>query len=759
MTSSSVTGPGESFPDRIGPYRILGLLGEGGMGVVYEADETGSVRRRVALKVIRAGFATREVVARFEAERQALALMDHAGIAKVLHAGETNEGQPYVVMELVRGMPLTTYCDYHRLRLEQRVDLFIQVCHAVQHAHQKGVIHRDLKPSNILVVEEDGIPRPKIIDFGIAKAVGRPLTENTLITNVGVALGTAAYMSPEQAEGAGLDVDTRADIYSLGVILYELLVGKLPIDPETMGYHAFLVRLASREWQVPLPSARYAALEYERTTISHLRRTDPDRLVRDLHGDLDWIVLLALEPDRARRYPTANALLLDLQRARADEPVAARPPSAAYRVRKFVRRHRTGVVTAAMAVLALVSSAVLATVGLVRARQAEQRAAAEAEAARSVTDFVVELFAVFDRESPRGTVPAGDITARELLARGAVRARSELAAQPEQRGRILHTIGDAYLSLGLFTDALAQLEAAREAREAVLPADSPELANTYYAMGQAARALSQYDAADSNFAKALAIREARYGASSTEAAQIQAAIALVRWRQGRLAEAESLYLRVVRIDDASLEPDDPRLARDLMGLGIIYWAQGRPAEAEPMMKRSLEVRERKLGPDHPELASVLNNLGAVNYSLGRYEDALEHYGRTRSIYQRTLDPDHPNVAAVLNNIGESQWRLGRLSEAEPLLRRALEIKQTRLAATDPSLAVTLHALGGVLQGRGDLRGAEDALRRALELRVRAYPSGNANITETASALAQLLRASGRQGEADAIARRYVGTAG
>lgn len=742
------------FPERIGPYRILGLLGEGGMGIVYEADETGSVRRRVAIKVIRAGFATREVVARFEAERQALALMDHAGIAKVLNAGETDAGLPYVVMELVRGMPLTTYCDYHRLTVQQRVDIFIQVCHAVQHAHQKGVIHRDLKPSNILVVEEDGIPRPKIIDFGIAKAVGRPLTENTLITNVGVALGTAAYMSPEQAEGAGLDVDTRADIYSLGVILYELLVGKLPIDPETMGYHAFLVRLASREWTIPLPSARYAALEYERTTISHLRRTDPDRLIRDLHGDLDWIVLVALEPDRARRYPTANALLLDLQRARADEPVAARPPSAAYRVRKFVRRHRAGVVTAAMAVLVLATSAVLATVGLVRARQAERRAEAEAEAARSVTDFVVQLFAVFDRESPRGTVPAGDITARELLARGALRAQSELAAQPEQRGRILHTIGDAYLSLGLFTDAITQLEAAKAARESVLASDSPDLAATYYALGQAARALGQYETADSNFAKALHIREAQHGVNSSESAQVLAAMGLVRWRQGRFAEAESLYLRVVRIDDASLEPDDPRLARDLMGLGIIYLARGRFQDAELYLKRALEVREAKLGPDHPELASVLNNLGATYYFLERYDEALEHYGRTLGIYERTLDPDHPNMASVLNNIGESQWRLGRLQEAEPLLRRALAIKEARLPATDPSLAVTLHALGGVMRGRGDVRGAEAALRRALELRANAYPAGNPNTVESARALADLLRGSGRRTEADAIERRY-----
>lgn len=743
------------IPERIGPYRILDVLGEGGMGVVYEADETGSVRRRVALKVIRAGFATREIVTRFEAERQAMALMDHAGIAKVLAAGETEQGLPYVVMELVRGMPLTTYCDTHRLTITQRVDLFIQVCHAVQHAHQKGVIHRDLKPSNILVVEVDGEPRPKIIDFGIAKAVGGRLTEHTLITHAGVALGTAAYMSPEQAEGAGLDVDTRTDIYALGVILYELLVGKLPMDPDALGYHAFLAGLASREWQLPLPSVRYGELQYEKSTVAHLRRTDPERLQRDLSGDLDLIVLHALEPDRGRRYPTANALVLDLQRARDFEPISARAPSAAYRVGKFVRRHRAGVAAAALALTALMVGSVFTTVGLVRARRAEERSRVQAAAAQSVTDFVAGLFGVFDAEQLGNAVPAGDVTARELLARGAERARIELAAQPEQRGRILHTIGRAYLSLGLFPDAIAQLQDAARAREAALPADAPELFDTYYALGQAHRARGEWAPAESLFRRVLEAREAAHGVNSAESSLPLGALALVRWRQGELPAAESLFLRAVHINEASLAPDDLRLARDLMGLGIVYWSQGRLDDAEPMMRRALEVRESKLGAFHPELASVNNNLGAVYYSMGRYGDALRHYERTRAIYERTLDPDHPNVASVLNNIGETQWKLGDLREAEALLRRALAIKEARLVPTDPSIAVTLHALGGVQSARGDRRTAEGYWRRALDIRARAYPRGHPAVSETARALAELLRASGRSSDASAIERRHL----
>jgi eukaryotic-like serine/threonine-protein kinase len=725
------------------------------MGIVYEADDTGPVRRRVALKVIRAGYATREVIARFDAERQALALMDHPGIAKVLAAGTTEHGLPYVVMELVRGVPLTTYCDTHRLTVRQRVDLCIQVCLAVQHAHQKGIIHRDLKPSNILVVDEEGGPRPKVIDFGIAKAVGGRLTDDTLITNAGVALGTAAYMSPEQAEGNGLDVDTRTDIYSLGVILYELLVGKLPMDPVAMGYHAFLAGLASREFQVPLPSVRFSALDHERTSIAHLRRSDPERLKREIAGDLGWIVLHALEPDRGRRYPSASAMLLDLQRSLVDEPITARPPSAVYRVGKFVRRHRVGVAAGALAVSALVVSTVLASIGLVQARRSEERAQVEAAAARSVTDFVVGLFGVFDPEQFRSPVPAGDIPARELLGRGAERARIELADQPEQRGRILHTIGRAYISLGLFPDALAQLQDAARAREAALPPNAPELIDTYYALGQVYRSMSDWAPADSMFRLVLKAREAAHGVGSPETSMPIGAMALLYWRKGEYAAAESLFQQAVRINEASMAPDDLRLARDLMGLGIVHWSQQRYADAEPSMRRALEIREAQLGPYHPELASGNNNLGAVYFSLARYDDALRHYERTRAIFERTLDAEHPNMAAVLNNIGEIHWKRGRPAEAEPLLRRALAIKEARLAATDPSVAVTLVALGGVMRDRGDARSAEAYLRRALDIRVRAYGSGHPSVVEVGRSLVELLRATGQGAAADVVERQHL----
>ncbi|MBA3891200.1 MAG: serine/threonine protein kinase, partial [Gemmatimonadaceae bacterium] len=388
---TDVSGPGQRA-ERIGPYRILQVLGEGGMGIVYEAEETDSVRRRVALKVVRDRHASKEVLARFEVERQALAVMNHPAIAKVFAAGTTPDGQPYFAMELVRGLPFTQYCDEHRLSVRERLELFIAVCHGVQHAHQKGVIHRDIKPSNILVTEADGVPEPRIIDFGIAKALGQQLTDLTLITQFGHAVGTAAYMSPEQAESNGADIDTRSDVYSLGVLMYEMLVGELPSDPGTMGLHAYLARLMARETDPPTPSDRIGSTSLDPTIVAKARSTDLPRLQRDLRGDLDWIVMKAMDPDRNRRYVTANALAVDLQRYLSNEPITARPPTAMYRLGKLVRRNRIATIGAALGLVAILAGAAFSTVGMVRARRAEHVAAQEAAAARQVTDFLINIF-------------------------------------------------------------------------------------------------------------------------------------------------------------------------------------------------------------------------------------------------------------------------------------------------------------------------------------------------------------------------------
>ncbi len=753
MQPTDVTGVSSQaqHPDTIGPYKIIRVLGEGGMGTVYEAAETGAVRRNVALKIVRVGLNSHEVRARFEAERQALALMDHAGIAKVLQAGETPEGEPFFAMELVKGMCLTDYCDVKRLSTNQRLELFAAVCHAVQHAHQKGVIHRDLKPSNVLVTEQDGKPQPKVIDFGIAKALGLQLTDSTLVTRAGFAVGTASYMSPEQAESSGIDVDTRSDIYSLGVILYELLVGRLPVEPSGQGIHAFIARLASGETNAPRPSARFTGLGKFRATIAHARRTDPEHLGRDLKGDLDWIVMKALDFDRSRRYESAFAMAMDIERFLIHQPVSARPPTPVYRLRKFVRRNRVGVAATSAAVLALVIGAVFTAVGMVRATRAEAAAANEAAAARQVSDFLVDLFRVSDPGESRGNA----VTARELLDRGAQKSLVDLSGRPELQGRMMQTIGTAYVGLGLYGAAQSQLEQALRARERALGPTNVAVAETELSLGDAIRDHGDAASADSHYARALRIRETALGREDPAVARVLASIAGLRWQQGRNAEAETLYKRVLAIDQRKLSADDTVLAKDFASIGVVYWATGRYADAETNMRRGLAIQERRLGPEHPRLASTLNNLGGVYWSEGRYGDALPLYERVRAIFERTFDPMHPNVAMILNNLGETYWKLGRYAEAEPAFRRALKIKEARMKPGHPSIAVTLNGLAGLLRDAGGRTAeSEAAYKRALRIREAALGPGDPKVAETVGDYAQLLRGTGRAQEADALVKQY-----
>jgi eukaryotic-like serine/threonine-protein kinase len=734
------------LPERIGPYRILQVLGEGGMGVVYEAEETGAVRRRVALKVVRAGRDQRDVIARFETERQALAVMNHPAIAKVLHAGSTESGQPYFAMELVKGLPITEYCDTHRLPVRQRVELFIAVCQAVQHAHQKGVIHRDLKPSNVLIAEQDGAPQPKIIDFGIAKAVGSPLTDRTLVTQFGQMIGTAAYMSPEQADSAAVDVDTRADIYSLGVMLFELLVGRLPTDPAKLGVNAFLARLAAGDTSPPTPSAMLQTLGHAQTHVAASRRTEPAGLRRELKGDLDWIVMKAMEPERTRRYETANGLANDLRRHLANEPVVARPRSARYRFVKFVRRHRAAVITAGAVSVAVIASAILATVGFVRATRAERLAAQEAAAAKQVTNFLVDLFRTADPGQSRGDT----LTAREILDWGASRVTTELAQQPVLQARIMYTLGTVQEALGLLDPAREMLEKARSIRERALGPNDPAVAEALTALGDVAREKGNYDDADGFYQRALAIRHTPPGTETVDLTTTLGGLAALRYKQGRIADAESLYQRVVGLDERLRTPDDPRLARDLRGLAAVFYATQRYDQAQPLFQRTLDIQERVLGPDHYDVAGTLQNLGAVAWQLGHYDEALRLYDRARPIVEKTLGPTHSRFAEILNNLGETYWKLKRYNEAEPLLRHALAIKEQVLTSGNPSVAITLNALAGVLRDTGRSGESEALYHRTLTIRDRFPGPNNDALRETLHDYAELLRRVGRAREAAAL---------
>jgi len=742
--------PPTPAPETIGPYRILGVLGEGGMGTVYEAAETGPVRRRVALKIVRAGLNSREVLARFALERQALALMNHEGIAKVYHAGETERGEPYFAMELVHGLPITDYCDTQRLNPRQRLELFSTVCLAVQHAHQKGVIHRDLKPSNIIVTEQDGVARAKVIDFGIAKALSAPLTDFTLVSRLGEPLGTALYMSPEQAESSGLDVDTRTDIYSLGVILFELLVGEPPMAPRGEAIHVFMARLAARRTDPPTPSSRLTTLGTGSEAVAYARHTDPDSLRRQLRGDIDWIVVRALDPDRTRRYDSAAALSADIARHLANEPVTARAPSRSYRLRKFVMRHPVAVPLATAAVLAIATSASFAVAGLVRARRAEQLAQQEAAAARSVTNFLIGLFAPDDGT---GEVNGAQLTARQLLDRGAARASRELANQPLLRGRILQSVGKAYATLGLYDEARTQLDEALAARTRAQGATSLPVAETELELAGVTSSHGDLTAADGHYARALAIRESLLGPQHPLVARAVYGIGALRSAQGRLDEAETAYRRALRIDEGSAA-DSAAIAEDLMGLAVVTWQRKRFAEAETLMKRSVTVEEQHLGADNADPSS-LNNLAALYWSTGRYADALPLQERVRRTFERTLEPSHPNIATAYSNLAETYWKLGRFAEAESLFRRSIAMKEKRLAPGNPSLAITLQSMGGLLHDEGKLPEAEAAYRRALDIRVHALGPKNGDVRETSTALAALLRARGQAREADSLTTLYA----
>jgi non-specific serine/threonine protein kinase/serine/threonine-protein kinase len=729
---------------------VLGVLAQGGMGLVYVAEQSEPVRRRVALKVIKAGMDTREVVARFEAERQALAVMDHPSIAKVFDGGATADGRPYFVMELVKGIPITEYCDTHRLSTRERLLLFVDVCHAVQHAHQKGVIHRDLKPSNVLVMLQDGKPVPKVIDFGIAKALAQPLTERSLLTEVGRTIGTPAYMSPEQADPSALDVDTRTDIYSLGVMLFELLVGRLPLDPLEVGLAIYLMRLAHREMSLSTPSAKLSTLGNAAGTVSMQRRSDPRSLRRELRGDLDWIVMKALDPDRTRRYETVNGLAMDITRHLHDEPVTARPPSALYRLGRFARRNRLAVSAGAIVAAALVVGLSVAAIGLVRARRAETLARQEAETSRQVASFLTGLFRVSDPSEARGN----SVTAREILDRGAERIRGDLAAQPLVQAQLMHTMGMVYREMGLFSQAQPLLEQAIATRRALVAEDDPDLQATLLDLARLEQQQGRFADAEALYRATLSLRERTGGPNAPSLMLPLSALGGMLVTRGRYPEAESLLTRAIALREKNPAPADADYARTLRHLASAYASEGRYADAEPAFRRVLAMSERIAGPDHPDVGRALNNLGTVYYELKRYDEAEQFYLRAEANLSRALGADHPNIASININLGEIAWRRHRLPDAEMRLRRALAILQKKgVDPSFPSIATAELDLANVLRDAGRLAESESHYRTALQIRETAFGHETPRVAEALTEYARMLRLRNRVAEAERLEAR------
>ncbi len=710
---SSAAAPGPGGLEQIGPYRLLRQIGEGGMGEVYEAEQFEPIRRKVALKIVKRGMDTEEFVARFESERQALALMDHPCIAKVFDAGASERGRPYFVMEFVEGIPITDYCDARRLTLRQRLELFIQVCEGVQHAHQKAIIHRDIKPTNVLVTEVDGRPVPKIIDFGVAKAMDQSLTDLTVQTNLGQLVGTPAYMSPEQADLDGRGIDTRTDVYALGVLLYELLVSERPFskeDFENVGFQEVLRKI--REDEPPRPSARVTTMTTSLDAAARDRGCEPSGLRKRLRGDLDWITMKALEKDRTRRYDTANGLALDIQRHLQDQPVLAGPPSKAYTVRKFVKRHRTGVVAGGFVAVAVLLGIAGTTVGLIRAVRAERTAVLEATAATQVSDFLVDLFEVSDPDRSRGST----ITAREILDAGATRVESELAGQPQTQARLMTTIGKVYRNLGLYEEAGPLLQTALDLRRQELGRDDPSVSATLIELADLDILLARYDEAETRLREAMALMERRPDEDRLALARSISDLASVYRRQGRYDASRPLYERARDLRIAVLGPDHPEVADSLNGLAILAWNEGDYVAAEDLYKQALAIWEKAYGENHADVAKGLNNLGLLYHQLNRVEEAKDNYRRAISIYEKVLGPTHPRLGTAVNNLALLYQLEGRNDEAAALYQRALAIREKAVGSDHPDVAQTLNNLANLYRDQGKYDLAEPLYRRALAIR-------------------------------------------
>ena len=723
-------GPGSS----IGKYKLLQQIGEGGMGIVYMAEQEQPVRRRVALKILKPGMDSGQVIARFEAERQALAMMDHQNIAKVLDAGTTEQGLPYFVMELVHGTPITKYCEEQKLGVRDRLYLFVQVCHAIQHAHQKGVIHRDIKPTNVLVTSYDGVPVPKIIDFGVAKAIGQPLTQRTLFTNFGTLIGTLEYMAPEQAEMNAFGVDTRSDIYSLGVLLYELLTGTTPIERQELKTAAFGEVLRKiREEDPPLPSTRLTTVN---RAVGDPKQIElPERLARLVRGELDWIVMRCLEKDRSRRYVTAHELADDIKRYLNDEPVSASPPSAWYRIRKFSRRHKVWIAAGTSVAAALLIGLGAATVGFIRADTERQRAEQEhieaekqkgiaqrneadarrqAEKAGAVSRFLQDLFML-----PNNSQLESEMPVRALFDRAAqALERDGVQRDPETEAAIRNVLGAAYSGLGLYGAAEPQLRIGLEIRERELGPKHPEVAVSLYSLADMFIRKRELSTAEPLLRRALEIRVAAFGPDHPLVADTLDRLAFVCASQNNVSEATAFNDRALAIRQRIFGEQSRPVANSLYGRAISLGHQGKYREAEETAQRALEQYTLLDGAESSSVARAYNLIGNLFADQKKNEEAQAAYRRSLEISRKVKGDKHPDLLTGLANLAAV---LDPVEERDELRAIGIEQLTIRLERVNSELKLRPESHNLILERAdvherlGHFKEAAEDLKRALAL--------------------------------------------
>ncbi len=707
--------PREQEGQVVGRYKLLQPVGEGGFGTVWMAEQREPVKRRVAFKIIKLGMDTRQVIARFEAERQALALMDHPNIAKVLDAGATETGRPYFVMEYIKGVPILEYCDKEKLDTRARLSLFTQVCQAIQHAHQKGIIHRDIKPGNVLVTMHDGVPVPKVIDFGIAKATSGELTQKTLFTEHRQLIGTPAYMSPEQAEMSGLDIDTRSDIYSLGVLLYELLTGTTPFetgDLMSKGY-AEMMRII-REVEPARPSTRLGSLGDTATRTAEQRRApDPVRLSLMIRGDLDWIVMKCLEKDRTRRYDTASGLAADIQRHLSDEPVTAGPPTAVYRAKKFVRRHRGRVIAGVVVLAVLVTGIIGTTVGLVwalREKEAADRARAESVAAASAEKEAREqagkrlaqvekangvLGSVFRGIDPREVAESGrplQAVLVEHLDRAVQGLDGEAVGDPLVVAGLQMDLGNSLAGLGEARKAVALLERARVTYAEKVGEDSTEAMTATNDL-----AMAYFDAGDVQKAQelmegVLPRRRAKSGESDVETITCMNNLATIYEHQGLHDRSIPLLKDALRLRKEVDGTDHPETANAMHNLALAYMGAEDVDRALPLVRSALRIRKATIGEDHPYTLLSMKLLGDCDAALEDTEGATQQYERAYRRARATLGADHPTTISLATALGKQYYKSGRVDDLTALMESTLPAMRSRLGPEHPD---TLNAIGNL----------------------------------------------------------------
>jgi serine/threonine-protein kinase len=743
--------PSDIAGQHIGPYRIVRLLGRGGMGNVYLAERDDAFRMRVALKVVRGILSGTDMATRFRTERQILASLEHPGIARLLDGGATSADEPYLVMEYVNGVPIDQYCDAQRLTIDARLDLFLQTCAAVQYAHAQLIVHRDIKPANILVTAAGA---PKLLDFGIAKLVSPDSVQQTIVaTATGARMLTPSHASPEQVRGE--PISTASDVYSLGVLLYELLSGQSPYRFRS-GTPGEMERLiCEEEPELPSSAASHDAGDDapNAETVSRARSTTPDRLRRRLAGDLDIIVATALRKEAARRYASVESLADDVRRHRAGLPIAARRDTLRYRAGKYVRRNRAAVFTAAAVLLGLAGVTGFYTMRLAEERDRARAAAAKAE---QVAAFLTELFAISDPGRSRGET----VTARELLTRGAERIRSDLAGQPDVQADLMDLMGNVHFGLGLYDEAIPLLEQSLATRRRTLGETHVDVAHTLNALGVAYRLRGDYAAAESLAAQGLEIQRRLHTGEHVEVAHSIADYAEVLRVRGDLPRAESLYSEALEMRRRLLGDEHADVADTKNNLALALDARGDHAGAIAMHREALAVRMRLFGENHIDVANSYDNLALALAASGEYAEA-ERLGRDALRLNRVLlGESEPRTVRIEARLARTLFARGDRAAAEPMARRALAAFRARLGDQHPYVAQSLNDLAEMRAAARDYAAADTLYRSALALRRRLLSPSSPATAETLTGLAAVLEHNGRCREAaplieEALAIRRV----